>query len=57
MNLAMVDKIAKAVLYEGYMLYPYRPSSVKKPGRSTAFSRSGGPGSRTFGLSLEAGVC
>jgi len=29
MNLAAVDKIAKAVLYEGYMLYPYRPSSVK----------------------------
>ena len=29
MNLARVDQIAKAVLYEGYMLYPYRPSSVK----------------------------
>ncbi len=29
MNLACVDPIAKAVLYEGYMLYPYRPSSVK----------------------------
>jgi hydrogenase maturation protease len=29
MNLAAVDKIARAVLYEGYMLYPYRPSSVK----------------------------
>lgn len=29
MNLAIVDKIARAVLYEGYMLYPYRPSSVK----------------------------
>src|SRR4029077_12250979 len=29
MNLAQVDQIAKAVLYEGYMLYPYRPSSVK----------------------------
>jgi hypothetical protein len=28
-NLALVDQIAKAVLYEGYMLYPYRPSSVK----------------------------
>jgi hypothetical protein len=33
MNLAMVDKIAKAVLYEGYMLYPYRPSSVKNQQR------------------------
>lgn len=29
MNLAGVEKIARAVLYEGYMLYPYRPSSVK----------------------------
>ena len=29
MNLSYVDLIAKAVLYEGYMLYPYRPSSVK----------------------------
>ena len=29
MNLAAVDQIAKAVLYEGYMLYPYRPSSIK----------------------------
>ena len=29
MNLARVEKIADTVLYEGYMLYPYRPSSVK----------------------------
>ena len=28
-NAAMVDGIVKAVLYEGYMLYPYRPSAVK----------------------------
>src|ERR1700735_5436632 len=33
MNLATVDKIAKAVLYEGYLLYPYRPSSVKNQQR------------------------
>src|ERR1700723_135560 len=33
MELATVDKIAKAVLYEGYMLYPYRPSSVKNQQR------------------------
>ncbi len=26
MNQALVDKIANAVLYEGYILYPYRPS-------------------------------
>ena len=29
MNDAIVDGIVKAVLYEGYMLYPYRPSAVK----------------------------
>jgi hydrogenase maturation protease len=29
MNTQLIDAIAKAVLYEGYMLYPYRPSSVK----------------------------
>ena len=29
MNLELVEKIANAVLYEGYMLYPYRASSVK----------------------------
>jgi len=29
MNLTLAEKIAKAVLYEGYMLYPYRPSAVK----------------------------
>jgi hypothetical protein len=33
MNLEVVDQIAKAVLYEGYMLYPYRPSSVKNQQR------------------------
>jgi hypothetical protein len=28
-NTALLDGIVKAVLYEGYMLYPYRPSTVK----------------------------
>jgi hypothetical protein len=32
-NLDRVQKIAEAVLYEGYMLYPYRPSSVKNQQR------------------------
>lgn len=33
MNLALAEKIAKAVLYEGYMLYPYRASSTNgQPG-------------------------
>ncbi len=29
MNIGAVEKIADAVLYEGYILYPYRPSAVK----------------------------
>ncbi|MGC2238577.1 MAG: hypothetical protein WA584_20655 [Pyrinomonadaceae bacterium] len=29
MNLDLVEKIADAVLYEGYILYPYRASAVK----------------------------
>ena len=33
MNLGVADQIAKAVLYEGYMLYPYRASSVKNKQR------------------------
>jgi hypothetical protein len=33
MNTAFADRIAKAVLYEGYMLYPYRPSAVKNQQR------------------------
>ena len=33
MNIPVVDQIAKAVLYEGYMLYPYRPSAIKNQQR------------------------
>ncbi len=33
MNLDRVEKIANAVLYEGYILYPYRSSSVKNQQR------------------------
>lgn len=29
MNVTGLEKIADAVLYEGYLLYPYRPSSLK----------------------------
>jgi hypothetical protein len=29
MNTKLVEDIANAVLYEGYLLYPYRPSAVK----------------------------
>jgi hydrogenase maturation protease len=33
MKMDCVDQIAKAILYEGYLLYPYRPSSVKNQQR------------------------
>lgn len=33
MNLEQVEKIANAVLYEGYILYPYRPSAMKNQQR------------------------
>src|SRR5262245_6209369 len=33
MNLRQAERIAKALLYEGYILYPYRPSSVKNQRR------------------------
>jgi hypothetical protein len=33
MNLEKVEKIAEAVLYEGYMLYPYRASAIKNQQR------------------------
>ena len=33
MNTSLVDRIAKAVLYEGYLLYPYRPSALKNQQR------------------------
>jgi hypothetical protein len=35
MNLHQVNKIVDAVLYEGYILYPYRPSSKKNRQRFT----------------------
>lgn len=35
MNLERVKEIAAAVLYEGYLLYPYRPSSIKNQQRWT----------------------
>jgi hypothetical protein len=28
-NLTAIDAVVRAVLYEGYVLYPYRPSSIK----------------------------
>ena len=35
MNATLVDKVADAVLYEGYILYPYRASSRKNKARFT----------------------
>jgi hydrogenase maturation protease len=29
MNFSPIEKVANAVLYEGYVLYPYRPSAIK----------------------------
>src|SRR5690349_22961639 len=29
MNTTSIDRVAAALLYEGYMLYPYRPSAIK----------------------------
>ena len=33
MNLRLVERLVNAVLYEGYILYPYRPSAVKNQQR------------------------
>ena len=35
MNLPLVDQIVEAVLYEGFILYPYRPTSKKNRQRFT----------------------
>ncbi|MEY2537892.1 MAG: hypothetical protein QOG67_1632, partial [Verrucomicrobiota bacterium] len=35
MNSALLEKIVNAVLYEGYILYPYRASSKKNRQRFT----------------------
>jgi hypothetical protein len=53
LNSNRVQQVADAILYEGYMLYPYRPSSVKNRQRwtfgglySEAYAaRAGGPSS------------
>src|SRR6476659_4839252 len=48
-NLTRIEAVVRAVLYEGYILYPYRPSSVKNRQRWTfggiypaAYSRGAG---------------
>ncbi len=51
MNLAAAETIGRAVLYEGYILYPYRASAIKNRQRWTfgglfpeAYASSGGTG-------------
>jgi hypothetical protein len=39
MNSKMLDQIVNAVLYEGYILYPYRPSSKKNRRERFTFGR------------------
>ncbi len=59
MNFDAVEKIANAVLYEGYMLYPYRPSSTKNRQRwnfGTLYPRSFAEAQRppeSFSLTAE----
>jgi hypothetical protein len=55
-NLAHVDQIAKALLYEGYMLYPYRPSSVKNRERfnfGVLYPQGYGDGAEPWQMSSE----
>src|ERR1700735_4931428 len=33
MNTRLVDEVASAILYEGYLLYPYRASAIKNQQR------------------------
>ncbi len=40
MNRELVDKVVRAVLYEGYILYPYRASSKKNQRERFTFGRN-----------------
>lgn len=53
MNLAPAEAIVKAVLYEGYILYPYRASNVKNRQRWTF----GGVYPRDFARQDETSAC
>ncbi|HVM46823.1 MAG TPA: hypothetical protein VMU04_02300 [Candidatus Acidoferrum sp.] len=39
MNTSLIEQIAEAVLYEGYVLYPYRATSKKNQGERFSFGR------------------
>ncbi|MBI1762489.1 MAG: hypothetical protein HYR56_13735 [Acidobacteria bacterium] len=60
MNLEPVEKIANAVLYEGYLLYPYRPSAVKNQRRFNfgvlvppSYSAAQAPGTERWQMQTE----
>ncbi|MGH9839784.1 MAG: hypothetical protein ACREEM_13465 [Blastocatellia bacterium] len=60
MNLELVEKIASAVLYEGYLLYPYRPSAVKNQRRFNfgvlvprTYSEAQAPGTESWRMQTE----
>ena len=60
MNTVAVEQIANAVLYEGYMLYPYRPSADQEPPAirlrsavSESLLRARGPGSDSWWMRTE----
>ncbi len=62
MNQQRVDQVARAILYEGYILYPYRPS-LKNQQRWTfgglypeAFNRANASGDASF-MQTECLVC
>lgn len=59
MSFAAAEKIANAVLYEGYLLYPYRKSAIKNQQRwhFGTLEPGGGEGSRmqTQGLAVGSG--
>lgn len=52
MNLELVERVAEAVLYEGYMLYPYTASSVKNQKRFN-FGVLSPPGGETSEMQTE----
>ncbi|MEO7069361.1 MAG: hypothetical protein ABI131_02600 [Nostocoides sp.] len=55
MSLDLVRAVADAVLYEGYLLYPYRASSSKNQSR-WQFGVLGPPGAAAAGLGEDSGM-
>ena len=55
MSLDLVRGVADAVLYEGYLLYPYRASSTKNQSR-WQFGVLGPPGAAAGGLGEDSGM-